>query len=1166
MLISAFFNNKLFYPIGLFLCVNLVYAQSHSNFQKKSFLLSSDTLTIDSLSLIPNSFTVEGVNASDYEVNEIKGILIVKNQTLIGKTITCTYRTYPHSLHQAIKHKDVSMIEKNLYEPINPLMIADKTDDKYLELSDAYLMSSGSLSRRIMLGNNQDMALQSNLNLQLSGYLSENLSILANITDKNIPIQPEGNTRQIQEFDKIFIQMKYKEKVSLWAGDIENNSEGTHFMRFTKKGQGLMSDMNFKATTKKNDTINYRVKALGAIAKGTFRRQHIVAIEGNQGPYLLSGENNENFIIILSGSERIYIDGKLLTRGDDADYVINYNSGELTFTANQLITKDKRIVAEFEYSDLNYIRGLTHVSAFMQKKKLDVSFHFYHEQDFKNQSNQFNMTEEHKVFLQSIGNRIEQAYFPAIDSAAFHTEEVMYKKIDTLVNGIYYDSVFVYSTDKDSACFRLRFSYVGEGNGNYVLSQSAANGKVYTWVAPIGNRRQGDYEAVILLITPKRVQMYSMVVNYELPKNTFIHLETSLSNNDINTFSSIGNSQNVGLGITFSLSNTSDLKSKKKKEAKWQMHSSLYYESKNKFFDYIENYRDVEFLRNFNLSQSLSENEEHYVGAKMLFKHKNHGSVGWTSNFFLIPTNEWKGLQHHLLLNMRVKSYKMLLDASLLQTQSKENQTVFIKHKEVVSKEFRYIEVGLKEEMEFNQFKEQTTHQLLPLSHAFNEAGVFLKNNDSTAAAFAYHLHYSNRIDKSVFNQSMNIASIAHEASIGFDFLKNASQPLRLNFTYRNISYKDSLSLTQAPVNTVLANIDYGKRFLKNTIQTSIFYEIGSGLEQKHNYNYIKVADGQGVYEWIDYNKNGIEELDEFEIAVFKDKANYIRMWLISKDYIKTYNNSMTLNLLLNPAAAWSKADGFKKFIARFSNSTTFQTKLKQTSSRFSQIVNPIYINTVDTALVNNLMHFRNAFLFNQNSTVWGVDAIYSNNKNKMLTVNGFEFSNKEEWQLTARWQFVKDFIFTFNYYESFYLRNFDFFNSRNFRIKGRIYEPIITYQFQNKLTVKLLYSYSQKNNRLNIERSYINKVSTEINYRMPKKGSFYTQISYYHIVFKGETMGSIAYEMLDALQPGHNGVFTLMYNTNLFQNLQLNLTYEGRISPKVKMIHTGGIEVRMFF
>lgn len=90
-------------------------------FSKKKFLLSSDTLIIDSLSLIPNSFTVEGVNASDYEVNEIKGILIVKNQALIGKTITCTYRTYPHSLHQAIKHKDVSMIEKTSTNPSIPL-------------------------------------------------------------------------------------------------------------------------------------------------------------------------------------------------------------------------------------------------------------------------------------------------------------------------------------------------------------------------------------------------------------------------------------------------------------------------------------------------------------------------------------------------------------------------------------------------------------------------------------------------------------------------------------------------------------------------------------------------------------------------------------------------------------------------------------------------------------------------------------------------------------------------------------------------------------------------------------------------------------------------------------------------------------------------------------
>ncbi len=1165
MFISTFLNKKIFYIIGLFVCVNMLYGQTHSNFQKKTFLLKSDTLFIDSLSLVPHSLIIEGIDDSDYKIDEVKGMFILKNKNLIGETINCTYRTYPVSLQQPIKHKDINIIEKNLYDPINPLMIPDKITENNLDLSDATLMSSGSLSRRVVIGNNQDMGLQSHLNLQLSGYLSEDVSILANITDKNIPIQPEGNTREIQEFDKIFIQMQYKEQLTLWAGDIEGNSENTHFMQFNKKGQGLKANMNFKSFNKKNDTINYNIKVLGAISKGTFYRQHITAIEGNQGPYQLTGGNNEIFIIILSGSERIYIDGKLLMRGEDADYVINYNSGELIFTANQLITKDKRIVAEFEYSDLNYTRGLTHISTFMQKKKFDVSFHFYHEQDFKNQSNQFDITDQHKKFLQNIGNNIDQAYFSAIDSTAFHSEEMMYKKVDTLVNGIYYDSIFVYSTNKDSAHFRLQFTYVGQGKGNYVASQSAVNGTLYTWVAPVGSNRQGDYEPVILLITPKRTQMYSMVFNYELPKNTSIHLETSLSNNDINTFSKIGNAQNVGLGVVFSLNNTIDLHAKNK-ETKWKMNSSIYYETKNKFFDFIENYRDVEFLRNFNLGQSLTEVSEHYMGGKILFNYKNHGTIGWTSNVFLIPTNKWEGLQHNFLLNMKIKSYKILVDASLLQTEDKENQTIFTKHKEMISKEFRYFEIGLKEEMEFNQFKKRANRHLLPLSYAFNEAGFFLKNNDSSASTFNYHLYYNNRIDKSVFKESMNISSIAHEAGLSVDVLKNANNPLRLNFAYRNITYKDSLALTQAPVNTVLANIDYRRRFLKNTIQTSIFYEIGSGLERKNTYNYIRVADGQGYYEWVDYNKNGIEELDEFEIAIFKDKANYIKVWLLSKDYIKTYNNSMTFNLYIHPIAAWSKGSKFQKFVARFANTTTFQTKLKQTSSKFYQLINPFYINTIDSVLINNFMHFRNAFSFNQTNTIWGIDAIYSSNKNKLLTVNGFELSNKEEWLLSIRWQFIKDFIFTFNYYESFYLRNFDFFNSRNFTIKGHVYEPTLSYQYLNKLTIKLLYSYTDKYNRLNTERSYTNKVSTEINYRIPKRGNFYAQLSYYHIIFKGEAIGAVAYEMLEALQPGHNGVFTLIYNTNLFKNLQLNMTYEGRISPKTKMIHTGGIEIRMFF
>src|SRR5688572_1932582 len=95
-------NKRLIVTVIFFVCVPIfILAQTGSSVKRKKVLLTSDTLAIDSLPIIPNSIkvstisneTIKPYNNSLYSVDLEKGVIVFKEK--ISDTLEIIYRTFP---------------------------------------------------------------------------------------------------------------------------------------------------------------------------------------------------------------------------------------------------------------------------------------------------------------------------------------------------------------------------------------------------------------------------------------------------------------------------------------------------------------------------------------------------------------------------------------------------------------------------------------------------------------------------------------------------------------------------------------------------------------------------------------------------------------------------------------------------------------------------------------------------------------------------------------------------------------------------------------------------------------------------------------------------------------------------------------------------------------
>ena len=207
------------------------FAQISTLRSKKLFPHTSEIILLDSNLIVDGSVYIPNYTINqDYELNSNNLTWLVKAPK---DSIPVFYRIayFPISYTK----KNTVIIQETFQD--NPFKYVP--DKSLAQPTYGTLNTMGNVSRGIGFGNAQDIVVNSNLNLRLSGILANDVDVLAVISDENNPIQPEGNTQQIQDFDQVFITLK-KDSGTLTMGYfmMERPTE-SYFLNYYKKSRGL---------------------------------------------------------------------------------------------------------------------------------------------------------------------------------------------------------------------------------------------------------------------------------------------------------------------------------------------------------------------------------------------------------------------------------------------------------------------------------------------------------------------------------------------------------------------------------------------------------------------------------------------------------------------------------------------------------------------------------------------------------------------------------------------------------------------------------------------------------------------------------------------------------------------------------------------------------------
>lgn len=1178
-------KNNLYIALVLFLSISGSVPAQENNQSRILLDVPPDTyyVKIDSISkpiqlphkfIIPSSEKIYLKNFKllfgiHYTMDYNKGEVTLLQNFEVKDSLKIIYQHYPFPIIDEYYHRELQAVSASDTIGKSGADTVREIRTNFLEEIDTYqnnLQKSGSISRGFEIGTNQDLSLNSGLNLQLSGNITPQVGIAAALTDESTPIQPEGNTQTLREVDKVFVKIT-SPYIGGTLGDFNLQYSQSRYGNVKRKLQGISIENPYKSSLQQ---ITY------GTSRGTFHTNKFLGQEGKQGPYQLVDKNGSKDIIVLAGTERVYVDGEEQVRGENNDYVIDYGLAQITFTNKKLITSENRIEADFEYASNFQRYGKNFIGASTQAENLanrvHYDFRFFREwDDTKNLlEDSAPLSEQEKNALENAGDNPLKA---SINGARFigAGEGTYILILDTLVNQTVYDSVYKY-VGSGNGDYSVAFTNVGSGNGTYRRERLG----VYNFV---GDNR-GDYLPIRLVPLAGDKKFFDLGMGIQLTENFNINGEMGISNFDQNVFSGIDDGENTSNAFQIS-SNYQDSSFSLLGNQLGKVAIGVQWNRQNEAFAPLDRQFNPEYNYKWNLSTATVTEQEESIETNALYQPKPYlrfeGNWGKVERGTNISSNRSGGqvqLQHKVL--PKIKAGLEYISSNQEFNKSDWWRQNFSTYKQIgsVKPQFTF----KREDRRVNNLQGSVTGFVFnDFSGSLNIqslGGVNWNVRNQYRTDYLYNPHQPDDKLKQAITQTYELNGEIESAR---------RWQGRFSFIFRNKDYtrffeqlpRDSISVYQPDAQfqdttwndrqSHLANFELQYRSENGEFVSKWNYKVASELQAIDEKVYVDIGENNGYYRFD-------EILQEY---VPDPQGNFILFILPTGDFESITNIETGWQLQYRPKAGKKSEGRIVKILNNISSLTYFKIEEESREKNIWQLyfLNLEKFHNVNSTLRGSYVINQDLYFFERNPD-WGLQ--FRSRYRDNLTNQFLDADNNESriiWDRSVQMRkqlFIRKLNLTLEYKNGINKRRVSSLSTRNQNIlsqaitTGFNFRPTYEWRFQLDLEGGL-----EKNRDENnlLEISYLD-IRPQISYSIRGKARATANLSNLLVnVLDNPFNRPIPFEMAKGKRKGNSWLWNARFEYFISTNVTITANYTGRKdSGADRVIHLGKAEVRAFF